>query len=87
MKRLLLVLLLLFVLIVAILLGAQNNQYIVINYLIAQSEMRVSMVMAVMVLIGVVLSAGIFSLFWLRLKWRIRQLERKLKVPSTDHHS
>ena len=77
MKAFLSVVLLLAVLLIAILLGAQNDQIISVNYLIAQTELRLSVLMAIMLVIGIGLSWIIFSLVWAKMKWRIRQLERK----------
>lgn len=80
MKRFLTLVVFVCVLLLAILVGAQNDQLVVVNYLIAQSELRLSVLMAVMFLLGVVISLCIISVFWLRLKWKLRQLERKQKL-------
>lgn len=67
------------ILLLAILIGAQNDQVLVLNYLIAQSQLQLSTLMAIMLLIGVLLSSIAFSFYWFRLKWRISRLERLLK--------
>ena len=67
------------ILLLAILIGAQNDQAVVLNYLVAQSELQLSSLMALMLLIGVLLSLSVFSVYWFRLKWRIARLERLLK--------
>lgn len=82
MKAFLSVVLLILLLIVTILVGAQNDQLITVNYLIAQSTLRLSVLMAVMFLLGVIISAAMFSLFWLRLTLRIQNLERRQKSLS-----
>lgn len=82
MKAFLSVVLLILLLIVTILVGAQNDQLITVNYLIAQSTLRLSVLMAVMFLLGVIISAAMFFLFWLRLTLRIQNLERRQKSLS-----
>lgn len=82
MKVLLTLIAFLLILLLAILIGAQNNQVILVNYLIAQSEMELSSLMAITLLVGVVLSLSVFSVFWFRLRWRIRRLERLVKKSS-----
>ena len=72
----------LLVLLVAMVLGAKNDQLVTVNYLLAQAELRLSVLLVIMLLIGVVLSLSIFSLYWIKLRWRIRHLERKQKSIS-----
>lgn len=86
MKAFLTVVLLFLLLVTAILVGAQNDQLVTVNYLVAQSTLKLSVLMALMLLAGVILSFAVFSLFWLRLKLKIGQLERKQKR-ATDSHS
>lgn len=60
-------------------LGAKNDQMVTVNYLISQAELRLSVLLVIMLLVGVALSISIVSLYWIKLRWRIRQLERKQK--------
>lgn len=60
-------------------LGAKNDQLVTVNYLISQAELRLSVLLIIMLLGGVGLSISIVSLYWIKLRWRIRQLERKQK--------
>ncbi len=59
--------------------GSQNTHSVMVNYLIAQSELRVSLLMLIVFLCGVFVSFIMFSLYVLRLKWRVVSLERQLK--------
>lgn len=59
--------------------GSQNTHSVMVNYLIAQSELRVSLLMLIVFLCGVFVSIIMFSLYVLRLKWRVLSLERQLK--------
>lgn len=64
-------------------LGAKNDQLVTVNYLIAQTELRLSILLIIMLFAGAVLSLCMASLFWFKLKWRIRQLEQKQKSLTT----
>ena len=68
------------VLLVGILIGAQNEQFVQVNYLVAKSEVRLSTLMAILVLSGVALGLGAFSIIWMKLRWKINQLQRKQKL-------
>lgn len=78
-KAFLIFLLAIVIVLISIMLGAMNDQLVTINYFVARSELKLSVLMAIVMLIGVALSSIVFSLFWLRLKLRIRALERKQK--------
>ena len=66
-------------LIVAGFIGSQNGHLVMVNYLVAVSEVRVSVLMALSLLLGVLLTLIALSWYFLRLKWRIRSLERQHK--------
>jgi putative membrane protein len=72
-------LLLLLVLIVAIVVGSRNQELLTINYLIAQSQIRESTLMAICLGLGVII--GIVSMFssWLRLTWQVTSLKSQVK--------
>ena len=59
--------------------GSQNTHSVTVNYIVAQSDLRVSVLMLILFLCGAVLSTVIFLLYTLRLKWRVASLERQLK--------
>lgn len=79
MKGLLTFLLLVLVLVFAIVLGSRNQDVITINYLIAQSEMRESTLMAITLGVGVVI--GMLTMFfnWLKLSWQVSSLKSQVK--------
>lgn len=79
MKGLFSFLLLLLVLIIAIVVGSRNQELLTINYLIAQSEMRESTLMAICLGLGVII--GMFTMFssWLRLTWQVSSLKSQVK--------
>ncbi|QHJ10599.1 Lipopolysaccharide assembly protein A [Paraglaciecola mesophila] len=78
-KGLLSLIAVLVLLIVGGFIGSQNTHSVMVNYLIAQSELRVSLLMLIVFLCGVFFSIIVFSLYILRLKWRVVSLERQLK--------
>ncbi len=79
MKGLLTFLLLVLVLVFAIVVGSRNQDVITINYLIAQSEMRESTLMAITLGAGVVI--GMLTMFfnWLKLSWQVSSLKSQIK--------
>jgi putative membrane protein len=81
-KGLLLLLSVLLLLVVAGFIGSQNSHLVLINYILAETEMRMSVLLAVTFFIGVIFSVLIFIGYILRLKWRISSLERKNKKLS-----
>ncbi|GAB3016314.1 lipopolysaccharide assembly protein LapA domain-containing protein [Bowmanella dokdonensis] len=72
MKLVLSLLLTLAVFLLALTLGAQNDQLIQVNYLIAQTQMRVSSLMAIMFLLGVAVSLSVSLLWFIGFRWRHR---------------
>jgi len=72
-------LLLLLVLIFAIVIGSRNQDVITINYLIAQSDLRTSTLMAITLGLGVLI--GMLTMFsgWLKLTWQVSQLKSQIK--------
>jgi putative membrane protein len=59
--------------------GSQNGHLVTVNYLIAESEMRVSVLMAVVLVLGALLALLTLSWYIFRLNWRITRLERQHK--------
>lgn len=74
---LLLVILLIFV--ISITLGANNDQVVTFNYLLAQTECRLSTLLAILLGSGFVLGWLITGLFYLRVRLKLTTTQRKLK--------
>lgn len=79
MKYLLILLLVLAIFVISITLGAQNDQIVNFNFLVAQGEYRVSTLLASLFAAGFVLGWLICSLFWLRVRLSLVRAERKVK--------
>ncbi|CAI8176490.1 MAG: Lipopolysaccharide assembly protein A [Glaciecola sp. HTCC2999] len=84
MKGLLTSLILIFVFIVAIIIGSRNQDLVTINYLIAQSELRASTLMAILLCLGVII--GMMTMFssWLKLTWQVNSLKNQVKRLTTE---
>lgn len=79
MKYLLILLLVLAIFVISITLGAQNDQVVNFNYLIAKGEYRVSTLLAILFAGGFIIGWLICSLFWLRVRLSLVRAERKIK--------
>lgn len=77
MKLFITVVIFIIILLIAGLLGARNEQMVVFDYLLADLEIRLSLLLALFFATGLLLSALVFILVWLKMKWRITRLERK----------
>ena len=66
-------------LVVAIVVGSRNQDVVTINYLIAQSDMRESTLMAVMLGSGVVIGMMTMMVNWLKLSWQVSSLKSQIK--------
>jgi len=78
-KYLFIFLLLLAIFVVSVTLGAQNDQVVNFNYLLAQGEYRVSTLLATLFAAGFIIGWLICSLFWLRVRITLARAERKIK--------
>nr|WP_233631423.1 MULTISPECIES: LapA family protein [unclassified Kosakonia] len=65
--------------VVSITLGAQNDQQVTFNYLLAQGEYRISTLLAVLFATGFAIGWLICGLFWLRVRVSLARAERKIK--------
>ena len=81
-KGLLLLIFVLLILVIAGFIGSQNSHIVSINYILAETEIRFSVLLAVIFSLGVIFSVLLIFGTILRLKWRIRNLERKNKKLS-----
>lgn len=66
-------------LIVAITVGANNNQTITFNYIFAQSEFKLSTLVAILFGLGLILGWLITAFFYLKLKLKNITLNRQIK--------
>jgi putative membrane protein len=85
-KGLLLLLFVLLMLIVARFVGSQNSHLVPINYILAETETRMSVLLAMTFSLGVLSSVLLLLGYILRLKWRISSLERKNKKLSQPNN-
>ena len=70
---------LLAVVLVAITIGANNDQVISFNYIVAQSEFQLSTLVAILFGLGLILGWLITGLFYLKLKVKNLSLTRQIK--------
>ncbi|MFY1027282.1 hypothetical protein CFY87_01610 [Actinobacillus seminis] len=70
---------LLAVVLVAITIGANNDQVISFNYIVAQSEFQLSTLVAILFGLGLILGWLITGLFYLKLKLKNLSLTRQIK--------
>jgi len=85
-KGLLLLLFVLILLVIAGFIGSQNSHLVPVNYILAETEMRMSVLLAVTFSLGVIFSVLLVISYILRLKWRISSLERKNKKLSQPNN-
>lgn len=65
--------------IVAVTIGANNDQVITLNYIVAKSELRLSTLVALLFGFGLILGWAITGIFYLKLKLQNLSLNRRLK--------
>lgn len=75
---------LLAVVLVAITIGANNDQVITFNYIVAQSELQLSTLVAILFGFGLLLGWFITGFFYLKLKLKNMGLARKVKRLSSQ---
>jgi putative membrane protein len=78
-KYLLIFLLVLAIFVISVTLGAQNDQQVTFNYLLAQGEFRISTLLAVLFAAGFAIGWLICGMFWLRTRVSLLRAERKIK--------
>lgn len=84
MKRFITLVFVILLFIIAIVIGLKNQQAVNINYLVAQSEMRLSTLLAINFLLGFLASTGFAIFFYLRLGMKNRQLRKEIKKQNKD---
>lgn len=82
MKYILGLIIVLTVVIVGVTIGANNDQLITFNYVIAQSEIRLSTLVAVLFGFGLILGWLLTGIFYLKLKLQNLALNRRVKRQS-----
>ena len=70
------------VILVGITIGANNDQLITFNYVIAQSELRLSTLVAILFGFGLILGWFITGIFYLKVKLQNIALNRRVKRQS-----
>ncbi|QNS14609.1 LapA family protein [Mannheimia bovis] len=78
-KYILGILIVIAVIIVAITIGANNDQLITFNYIIAQSELRLSTLVAILFGLGLILGWLVTGIFYLKVKVQNIALNRRVK--------
>ncbi|WP_312946894.1 LapA family protein [Superficieibacter sp.] len=79
MKYLLIFLLVFAIFVISVTLGAQNDQVVTFNYLLAQGDFRISTLLATLFAAGFAIGWLICGLFWLRLRVSLMYAQRKIK--------
>lgn len=64
--------------------GAQNESVISVNYLLAQTQIRISTLIAISVLIGVVVGFLMMLVSWLSLRVKLAAARQKLRKLAKD---
>ncbi|MGL9773439.1 MAG: LapA family protein [Sodalis sp. (in: enterobacteria)] len=74
-----LLVLVLVIFIITVTFGAHNDQVVTFNYLLVQSQFRVSTLLTSLFATGFVIGWVICGLFWLRTRMALMRAERKVK--------
>lgn len=74
---------------VALALGAQNQEVVTFNYLVAEGEFHLSTLIGVLFVLGFVIASLIFGSMYFKSQLQVRKLNRKLKklTPQTASKS
>ncbi|WP_109079166.1 LapA family protein [Aggregatibacter kilianii] len=67
------------IVLVAVTIGANNDQVITFNYIVAQSQFQLSTLVAILFGLGLVLGWFITGFFYLKLKFKNLALNRQIK--------
>lgn len=84
MKRILVLIPLVLVFVLTLALGSQNGQLVQFNYLIAQGEFSLAMLLGFFFAGGFLLGWLVFGLLFLRLKMQNRTLNRTMRRQSRE---
>ncbi|MEM0911906.1 MAG: lipopolysaccharide assembly protein LapA domain-containing protein [Pseudomonadota bacterium] len=84
MKRILVFIIIVAMLLLAAVVGSRNTELVTVNYLVAQSDMKMATLMMIMLLLGFFLGVlGMFSTY-LSSRLKLNVLKRKLARISQD---
>lgn len=81
-KYILGILIVIALIIVAVTIGANNDQLITFNYIVAQSELRLSTLVAILFGLGLILGWLVTGIFYLKVKFQNITLNRRVKRQS-----
>jgi len=84
MKGIILFVVVIILLLTAIIVGARNNEVVTINYLIAQIDMRISLLMAVCIALGFFVGLSTIVTKYFTLKLRFASMKRRLDKLSVE---
>lgn len=84
MRGLILFVLLALLLCVFVVIGAQNDASVTVNFLIAQATLPLSTLMAIVMSIGVLIGLAILGSSWFALRVRFGLLQQKLKQYQSE---
>ncbi|MFC3121763.1 lipopolysaccharide assembly protein LapA domain-containing protein [Agaribacter flavus] len=84
MRRILIIIVVVLLVFLAIVVGSRNTDVITINYLIAQTELRISTFMVISVLVGFFLGFVTLLSKYLSLRLQLSLAKRKLKKLSKE---
>ena len=79
MKRFLTILFTVLFFVIAVILGLKNQQVVTLHFLVAQNELRLSTLLAIVFAVGFSIAVIFFSYFYVALKMKNRRL-RKINV-------
>lgn len=79
MKYLLIFLLLVVIILLSLTLGAQNDQLVTFNFLLAQGQYRISTLLASLFACGFIIGWLVCGIFWLRARLQLASAGRKLR--------
>lgn len=84
MKGLIVFLLVVLLLCVSVVIGSQNDQLVTVNYLIAQSTLHLSTLLAIAVAIGFLIGLLCIVISWLSMRLQLGLVKQKLKKMRSE---
>jgi len=83
-KGIITLLVIVFLLVMAFAIGSQNETLVTVNYLIAQSELRMSTLIAVTLSIGILIGLLMMLLSWLSLRVQLVAVRGRLRKATKE---
>lgn len=84
MKGIITLLVIVFLLALAFAVGSQNETIVTVNYLIAQSELRMSTLIAITLTIGILIGLLMMLLSWLSLRVQLVAVRGRLRKATKE---